>query len=110
MSNTQENIFGVVLKHFSVSVKNLNNNNVFLEYGYQFPTDPLLECLPRDFLEAKTLYLLLPKNVLISRAARLQWLLNRLNTTISVSSTKLVSYCYIKCQETHTFNSFQYFS
>lgn len=49
------------------------------------------EDLAPDFLEAKIVYLLLPKNVPISRATRLQWLLDHLNTTISISNTKLVS-------------------
>ncbi|XP_066247487.1 KICSTOR complex protein SZT2-like [Euwallacea similis] len=61
------------------------------EYGFQFSQDFTCgECLPPDFLEAKTVYLLLPKNVPISRAARLQWLLDHLNATITVSSPKLL--------------------
>ncbi|KAJ3640250.1 hypothetical protein Zmor_003559 [Zophobas morio] len=37
-------------------------------------------------LEAKVVYLLLPKNIPVSRASRLQWLLDHLNTVITVSS------------------------
>jgi hypothetical protein len=52
------------------------------------------ELYPGDFLyteetestvlEAKVVYLLLPKNVPVSRASRLQWLLDHLNTVITV--------------------------
>ncbi|RZC33025.1 SZT2-like, partial [Asbolus verrucosus] len=35
-------------------------------------------------LEAKVVYLLLPKNVPVSRASRLQWLLDHLNTVVTV--------------------------
>ncbi|XP_048517774.1 KICSTOR complex protein SZT2 isoform X3 [Dendroctonus ponderosae] len=60
------------------------------EPGFQFPNELTFgEDLAPDSLEAKIVYLLLPKNVPISRATRLQWLLDHLNTTISISNTKL---------------------
>lgn len=60
---------------------------------YLFCTD-LEELYPGDItytkeaesmiLEAKIVYLLLPKNVPVSRASRLQWLLDHLNIVITV--------------------------
>ncbi|KAJ8923504.1 hypothetical protein NQ315_010082 [Exocentrus adspersus] len=59
------------------------------ENGEVFPGDyPYLEENQPSSLEAKTVYLLMQKNVPISRATRLQWLLDHLNTTIIVPSQK----------------------
>lgn len=38
------------------------------------------------WLEARTVYVLMPKNVPVSRCTRLQWLLEHLNTIITVPS------------------------
>ncbi|KAL1492858.1 hypothetical protein ABEB36_011037 [Hypothenemus hampei] len=64
----------------------------YSDEGIELPPTDLTfdEKLLPDFLEAKTIYLLLPKNVPIPRAARLQWFLDHLNTTVSVSSSKLL--------------------
>lgn len=44
-------------------------------------------------VEAKTVYILLPKNVPVSRCSRLQWLLEHLNTTFTVPAIlKTVSF------------------
>ncbi|CAG9828371.1 unnamed protein product [Diabrotica balteata] len=46
---------------------------------------PFLEDTQPSFLEAKTVYLLMQKDVPISRASRLQWLLDHLNTIVTPS-------------------------
>lgn len=59
------------------------------EHGY-YPEDFLYaeEENQQMVLEAKTVYLLLPKNIPVSRAARLQWLLNHLNSVITMPTTQ----------------------
>lgn len=42
------------------------------------------ECRHTPVVEARTIYILLPKNVPVSRCSRLQWLLQHLNTTVTV--------------------------
>ncbi|XP_050313415.1 KICSTOR complex protein SZT2-like [Anthonomus grandis grandis] len=58
------------------------------EHGFQTRQDFLFGDDQPDFVEAKTIYLLLPKGVPISRAARLQWLLDHLDTIITISTNK----------------------
>ncbi|CAG9759252.1 unnamed protein product [Ceutorhynchus assimilis] len=61
------------------------------DYGLQFSREFLRgEELPPDFLEAKVVYLLLPKNVPVSRVTRLNWLLDHLNSVVTASTTKLL--------------------
>ncbi|KAJ8945629.1 hypothetical protein NQ314_009160 [Rhamnusium bicolor] len=60
------------------------------ENGEIFSGDyPYVEDSQPSFLEAKTVYLLMQRNVPVSRASRLQWLLDHLNTTITTPSKKL---------------------
>lgn len=67
-------------------------NPTILENGEVYPGDyPYFEENQPSSLEAKTVYLLMQKNVPVSRATRLQWLLDHLNTTIVTPSQKLVS-------------------
>lgn len=40
--------------------------------------------------EAETVYLLMPKNVPVTRASRLQWLLDHINVVISLTSEKVI--------------------
>ncbi|CAH0562057.1 unnamed protein product [Brassicogethes aeneus] len=62
------------------------------EHGALYPGDyPYKEENEPPFLEAKTVYILLPKNVSISRAKRLQWLLDHLNIVISIPSLQKVT-------------------
>lgn len=69
-----------------------SNTTEILENGEVYPGDyPYLEENQPSSLEAKTVYLLMQKNVPISRATRLQWLLDHLNTTIVTPSQKFVS-------------------
>ncbi|KAK4871539.1 hypothetical protein RN001_015663 [Aquatica leii] len=56
-----------------------NNSSIGL-LGYELEEEKHIP----PFLEADTVYILLPKNVPISRATRLQWLLDHLNTVVSV--------------------------
>ncbi|KAG5885699.1 hypothetical protein JTB14_002313 [Gonioctena quinquepunctata] len=52
--------------------------------GEIYPTDyPFLEDTQPSFLEAKIVYLLVQKNEPVSRASRLQWLLDHLNTVVT---------------------------
>lgn len=68
------------------------NNFEILENGEVYPGDyPYLEENQPSSLEAKTVYLLMQKNVPISRTTRLQWLLDHLNTTIITPCQKFVS-------------------
>lgn len=56
------------------------------------------ECRHTPVVEARTVYVLLPKNVPVSRCSRLQWMLQHLNTTIAVPTIlKTVSNTY-KCR------------
>ncbi|CAH1153732.1 unnamed protein product [Phaedon cochleariae] len=56
------------------------------ENGEVYPTDyPFLEDTQPSFLEARSVYLLMQKNVPVSRACRLQWLLDHLNTIVTPS-------------------------
>lgn len=72
---------------------NRNNDMFFSDNGEIFPSDyGTLEENQPSFLEAKTIYLLMLNNVPVSRATRLQWLLDHLNTTVTPSQ-KLVSIC-----------------
>lgn len=48
---------------------------------------PFLEDRQPSFLEAKTVYLLMQKDIPVSRTSRLQWLLDHLNTIITPSQT-----------------------
>ncbi|KAF5294731.1 hypothetical protein FQA39_LY00215 [Lamprigera yunnana] len=57
----------------------IHNSEVDLTINYALEDEKHL-----PFLEADTVYVLLPKNVRVSRAARFQWLLDHLNTIISV--------------------------
>ncbi|XP_030748432.1 LOW QUALITY PROTEIN: KICSTOR complex protein SZT2-like [Sitophilus oryzae] len=59
------------------------------EHGLNFPNEFIFsdENQP-DFVEAKVVYLLLPRNVPVSRAARVQWLLDHLNKIVSPSNCK----------------------
>lgn len=66
------------------------NEIVFSENGEICSSDyAILEDNQPSFLEAKTIYLLMQNNVPVSRAARLQWLLDHLNTVVTPSQ-KLV--------------------
>lgn len=70
---------------------NIINGFFIPENGELFPSDYAgLEENQPSFLEAKTVYLLMQNNVPVSRATRLQWLLDHLNTTVTPSQ-KLVS-------------------
>lgn len=69
-----------------------NIDNVFTENGEMYPADyGFLEDSQPSFLEAKVVYLLMQNNIPVSRASRLQWLLDHLDTIISPSQ-KLVSH------------------
>jgi hypothetical protein len=58
---------------------------LLLDHEELYPGDFLYtEETDSTVLEAKVVYLLLPKNVPVSRASRLQWLLDHLNTVITV--------------------------
>lgn len=69
------------------------HNFLFLDHGELYPGDyHYMEDNEPSVLEAKIVYLLMPKNVPISRAKRLQWLLDHLNVVITVPSLqKIVS-------------------
>lgn len=75
----------------------INTNGILLlENGEIFPSDyGVLEDNQPSFLEAKTIYLLMQNNVLVSRATRLQWLLDHLNTTVTPSQKLVSSYCIV---------------
>lgn len=75
--------------------------NHFTEHGCYHPGEfsYMEEENQQIVLEAKTVYLLLPKNVPVSRAARLQWLLNHLNSVITIPIMQKSVSCrrHVKC-------------
>lgn len=68
----------------------------FPENGEIYPSDyGLLEDNQPSYLEAKTVHLLMQNNVPVSRATRLQWLLDHLNTIVTPIQ-KLVLHSFLK--------------
>ncbi|KAF7281913.1 hypothetical protein GWI33_004034 [Rhynchophorus ferrugineus] len=61
----------------------------FSEHGTNISNDFVYsDDIQRDYVEAETVYLLLPKNVPVSRASRVQWLLDHLNKIVTPSNSK----------------------
>lgn len=54
----------------------------------------ILEESQPSFLEAKTVYLLMQNNVPVSRATRLQWLLDHLNTIVTPSQKLVIIFIF----------------
>ncbi|XP_056646993.1 KICSTOR complex protein SZT2-like isoform X1 [Diorhabda sublineata] len=61
-----------------------NGEIYLLDYSYMEDPQP-------SFLEAKTVFLLIQKDVAVSRASRLQWLLDHLNTIVTPSQKLMES-------------------
>ncbi|KAF5284426.1 hypothetical protein FQR65_LT13560 [Abscondita terminalis] len=76
METELENADSDEVVEMSTKISNLSIGLIGFDFDEEKSVPP--------FLEAETVYILLPNNVPVSRAARLQWLLNHLNTVISV--------------------------
>lgn len=61
-------------------------SKVFLDVEESFGLTNLENIQQPHLLEAGVVYILLPKDVPITRTTRIQWLLDHINTVITVSS------------------------
>lgn len=57
-------------------------------------------------LEAKTLYVLMPNNVPVSRSRRLHWLLDHINTTVTVPTIITNVSCFVPANHAYLFIAF----